>query len=284
MPVPNTPLTTSVGRVASAPANACVANDMVPTTLDTQAPPMSSQWEEPHPGRPFSYQPVGGGNASRGAGQDQGVRAKGDGMAAKGYSPYPTRGSAGLRRPARSGIKAAARPGLLKPLRIQVNKMGGDIRRSVSIRARPKHSRASATTAPIVAENLAPITTEMDLDTTMSKETMVDANLGLPSSINMSGLPTPSSEGSSPRLSMVDFPDHLMGPCAADELRQQHKEMVDSCASSQDEDPYGWEAELSRRVQTVGDCYTLSSPRHKRAGARRSLLHRVFNNWDRERA
>ena len=83
-----------------------------------------------------------------------------------------------------------------------------------------------------------------------------------------------SSEQSSPRLSMTDFSNHLnvafdAGDSDSSELKCFQAQEYHQAAPG--EDPYGWEAELDRKLQ----CSVLE---YRRAGgAKRSLLHRVFS-------
>ncbi|KAK5660884.1 hypothetical protein OQA88_12255 [Cercophora sp. LCS_1] len=84
-----------------------------------------------------------------------------------------------------------------------------------------------------------------------------------------------SSELSSPRLSMTDFSNHLnitfSGEFEAVAVLPSPVSEEYQPTSNPDEDPYGWEAELDKKI-------SCSSVEFRRTGsAKRSLLHRVFS-------
>jgi len=112
--------------------------------------------------------------------------------------------------------------------------------------------------------------------------TPMDADRGMDDASDTDGFSRPislavdtktSSEYSSPCISVTDFSHHLNIDYEATTLARSktHCPREYLRATTPDGDPYGWEAELSKKL-------TCSEVGFRRGGSgRRSLLHRVFS-------
>lgn len=219
-------------------------------------------WEEPHPGQRFSSPPARG---TGDCGGDQihhhhaqiGAHNK-IGMAAK-YSPYYSRpGSFVPRRLLRSRL----RPTSFKGLRIP----------SISCNPCSPGAETPQSSAPMFKRpaSIAFAGTTMDADHMMDDASDTD---GFSRPISLAVDTMTSSEYSSPCISVTDFSHHLnMGYEGAALARSKtHCPREFLRATTPDGDPYGWEAELGKKL-------TCSEVEFRRGGnGRRSLLHRVFS-------
>jgi len=219
-------------------------------------------WEEPHPGQRFSLPPA----RNTGPCCDHHTSVGGlnkIGMAAKGFTPYGNRlrvPGTGNRRLSRSRL----RPMSLKPLRIPTRF------------SRPSHLSVSVST-PVAVNRLkrsasAEFTPPMKLNPASDDGAESD---GISRPLSCAIETIASSELSSPRISMTDFSNHLSiafgedfeTPNSRSGLTRHDYHAVRSTG----EDPYGWEAELNRKL-------TCSAIEFQQAGGmKRGLLQRVFS-------
>lgn len=260
MPIPHTPSATSLDK----PSLVNTENEPVDHVIASAR--QSGEWEEPHPGQRYSYPSKG--KTCCGVGQHLGNGVQGVGMAAKGYSPYPIRGlgvGSGIRRISRPKFRAS-----LRPHKISTNMTIDSL-----------YSNTSSTKPFIEAPLRQPSPAELSKNPLGIEPTFeMDSEKELDGLANdMIGNTTPS-ELSSPRLSMVDFPNHL------DVAMEQAKDYDSMClepivyshdpsvlaSASPEEDRYGWESELGQRY-----CPSATYHYRRTGGAKRSLLHRVFN-------
>ncbi|KAK3386989.1 hypothetical protein B0H63DRAFT_447887 [Podospora didyma] len=261
-------ITSGNSDIDTAMTGESISDDKMQTTTQTPALRRSNEWEEPHPGQRFPLTMAG--NARRGVVDQNCNGGQKIGMAAKGYAPYGDRGRVFPRRLARPRLRAPS----LKPLKIPAS-LG-----EVGMKKSSEHTLQSetASTAPI-------------LNTPMAEEPMIERGVTPASRSSLSEKlsfdkphratinTTSPSEISSPRLSMTDFSNHVNVAFGAEQSDYHSVEFIEPEISSYlvpDEDPYGWEAELQRRYQATGeDCPAFQFRRA--GGAKRSLLHRVFN-------
>ncbi|KAK0626189.1 hypothetical protein B0T14DRAFT_562123 [Immersiella caudata] len=189
------------------------------------------------------------------------------GMAAK-YAPYSSRtGNFGPRRLIRSRL----RPTSFKALRIP------SINRHNQPTSPPPYTPQSnaPSTAPIFKRraSIEFAGTNMEVDTFFEEATDTD---GFSRPLSCAIETVTSSELSSPQISVTDFSNHLNIALEAGRFNPSvaHPGSISReylRASTPDGDPYGWEAELSKKL-------TCSELEYRRAGgARKSLLHRVFS-------
>ncbi|KAK3946274.1 hypothetical protein QBC46DRAFT_402638 [Diplogelasinospora grovesii] len=263
------------------------------TADQTQMPTRNlSEWEEPHPGQRLSYpmhrQEGWGGNEQ----QSVSTGACRSGMAAKGYAPYPNRGGrhagGGTRRLARPRVRTAT----LRPLRIPAKVLEESVVRT------PTSVTSNSTTSSNVPM-LHHQTPQRYSTTDSDSEGQTDSGRG--EQMNLTGENTvgiieamPPSELASSGLYLSDLSNHLNIAFGDREQRAGCCDGVDdpsvACvggpeiyahAVGLDQDLYGWEAELDKKLQMsdAGVCEDyISRFQYRRAGgARRSLLHRVFN-------
>jgi len=253
------------------PAEDSVVDDKTQSSTPRQLPAVRREWEEPHPGHRFSYPPAR--SVGRLVGEHHhhaimGAHAK-LGMAAK-YTPYSSR----VRMPGfgpRRLIRSRLRPTSFKALRLP------SLNRDNDPTSPPPYTPQSSapSTAPIFKR---PASIEfaqktMDIDTTFDETSDTD---GFSRPLSCAIETITSSELSSPRLSMTDFSNHLgialeAGAFNRTGSKPEHDSREYLHVPTPEGDPYGWEAELSKKL-------TCSDLEYRRAGgARRSLLHRVFS-------
>lgn len=272
MPIPHTPSATSLDK---------------PSTVKTENEPVddmelsarrSGEWEEPHPGQRYSY-PVKG-NACCGVVQHLGNGVQGISMAAKGYSPYPIRGfgmGTGIRRISRPKLRPSLRPHKMSTNVMQDGGKPNMTTHSLQSNASSAKPLIEAAVRQPLPVDLAKSPLSIDPVFEMDSEKELD---GLGSDV----MDTTPSESSSPRLSMLDFPNQL-------NVAMEQAKDYDSCNSmclepivyshdpsvlpsaSPEEDRYGWESELGQKY-----CPSAAYHHYRRAGgAKRSLLHRVLH-------
>ncbi|KAK4455627.1 hypothetical protein QBC34DRAFT_374459 [Podospora aff. communis PSN243] len=189
------------------------------------------------------------------------------GMAAK-YSPYSGRtGGFGTRRLIRSRL----RPTSFRALRIP------SINRHNQPTSPPPYTPQSnaPSTAPIFKRpaSIEFTPTNMVIDATFDEATDTD---GCSRPLSCAIETVTSSGLSSPHISVTDFSNHLNialeAGCFDPSVAQPGSISREYLrVATPDGDPYGWEAELSKKL-------TCSELEYGRAGgARKSLLHRVFS-------
>ncbi|KAK4205658.1 hypothetical protein QBC40DRAFT_311930 [Triangularia verruculosa] len=271
VPIPQDPATSSHLHV---PADKTMTGFDEKVRSITSTPRSSAEWEEPHPGKRFPVPAPG--NVSQGVGipqQCSGVHK--NGTAAKGFVPYPTRGwNMGTRRR------------FLRPrvrVKIPANSQDNPIKSNMCCRpqsttssAAPMISPATSPTVPLMDRVASPVYgCETDMGTIRLKDGSMESTLD----------GTLSSKHSSTRRSMTDF-SNFLSPAPTDESDDS------SCMSfepdlspslSPDEDPYGWEAELSKKAAVPDAMACCSSLEYRRAhGGKRSLLQKVLSLGPRE--
>lgn len=226
-----------------------------------------NDWEEPHPGKRFSFPLVGSAGGSAG---DQVMGLYKIGMAAKGYTPYSNRGRAsGPRRLNRPRLRGGAP---LKPLRVTTNfQFSAPVHTSQS---------NSSSDAPILKSSSSDVPTTEYCGRTLEVDlAYADAENRIQRPMSCAIETLTSSELSSPRLSMTDFSNHLNIAFGGGKFDGGEAKCVSPVAYERvtpDQDPYGWEAELNRKF--VASDFCPSAYQYRRAGgAKRSLLHRVFS-------
>ncbi|KAL2193530.1 hypothetical protein P885DRAFT_45272 [Corynascus similis CBS 632.67] len=297
MPMPEDTVATSPDRAPP------VAPEMHVDDHETQAkehsPDMSSDWEEPHPGQRYSIHVVG----NAGTGVAANVNGVGRvGMAAKAYSPYPPRGWT-------TGARRFAPPRIRTPSRLRPSKGPQDDPR-LSIYTTTSSCHNASSTAPMLphAEALKTPTGSSPLCCTLlTKKSTATLCPSATASPDRSACPAPDDDTSSVRLSMADV-SGLLNPglttittSSTDASSYMSLEntttperallRVPSCTDGDrmdlDPDPYGWEAELEKRVVPcvdgavglgVSDCCPVSVVQYHRAGGgKRTLLQRVLS-------
>ena len=252
MPISEDTVTTSPERVSLA----------VP---EEQTLRTSDEWEEPHPGQRYSVTVLG--NARPGATNCNGVGRAG--MAAKAYSPYPTRATPGSNR-------RFAPPRLRTP----------------SLRPHKDTARLSVQTTCSTSSTLpgpqTPAVSPM-YGCAAAATNNNNNNTATPmvAAAGSSAMDLSSSDDSSVRLSMTDFSGFLKPGLTTittnstdassymdiDDSEKHHPRL-----SPDDEpDPYGWEAELEKRVDPPPGDFCPMLQYRRAGGARRSLLQRVLS-------
>ncbi|KAK0705153.1 hypothetical protein B0H67DRAFT_604075 [Lasiosphaeris hirsuta] len=258
--------TTSVGSDHDISMNDSVSEKTQALRLAVTMHEMND-WEEPHPGKRFSF-PLAG-NASGSAG-DQVMGLYKIGMAAKGYTPYPNRGrTPGPRRLNRPRLRGGAP---LKPLRVTTNFQ-------LSVSAHTPQSNSSSDTPILKSSSNKGPTAEYCSKPLEVDPAYVDAENRIQRPVSCAIETLASSELSSPRLSMTDFSNHLNIAFGGGKFDSGEVKCVSPMAYERvtsNEDPYGWEVELNRKF--VASDFCPSAYQYRRAGgAKRSLLHRVFS-------
>ncbi|KAL2264421.1 hypothetical protein VTK26DRAFT_3308 [Humicola hyalothermophila] len=263
MSIPEDTVTTPLG-CASPPtvSGGILESDDDDAQTEGPASRTSPEWEEPHPGKRYLYTVAenvrpGAGNCNQSC--NGGSKT---GMTAKSYAPYPV---AAPRRFARPRIRTPSSRGLKIP-------------RNASHES--KRPRLSLETTQSTASSTAPI---------MGSQTHSDAAAS-PLYGCKSGNVVVRHCHCSSQLSMTDFSGFLKTP--ADPPVAVFRQDSDEASSylsvdvpeppsplphaAVDEDPYGWDAELDRRL-------TYSHHHHHHpGGAKRSLLQRVLSRGPRE--
>ncbi|KAK1761300.1 hypothetical protein QBC47DRAFT_428646 [Echria macrotheca] len=218
-------------------------------------------WEDPHPGQRFSCPPARDPGGCAGEHRVNGGLNK-VGMAAKGFRPYGSRlrvPSSGNRQYSRSRL----RPMSLKPLRIP----------SFTWHFAPMPRRdgpvgATRPERPISLEFVA--TTKRN---SMLNEGTETDSTSRPVSCAIEALT--SSDLASPHISVTDFSNHLN--ITFDDDFDMSGTRLDACprdfqrSGASDEDPYGWEAELNRKLT----CSAVDYQRTRES--KRGILQRVFS-------
>lgn len=288
MPIPEDTVTTHFGS-ASLPAPTLGDRSDSDAQTEKQAWRSSPEWEEPHPGHRYAYTPPG--NVRPGAGNCNSSCNGGSkvGMAAKSYAPYPLPAP---RRFARPRVRTPASRGHKTPS----NNTHENRRLRLSFHA--THSNSSSL-APML-DSHTPSMTRIHLsppgNPIMRRAGASADNVVLS-----------ASESSSLQLSMTDFSGFLKTPSVTTTtatpviihapVLQPDSDDGSSCMSldapdvhvTADEDPYGWDAELNRRLThhhsngDSGDECCAPPLQYRRAGgAKRSLLQRVLSLGPRE--
>ena len=273
------PTTTSLQTHAASPLPPAgsVTDEKTQEPTPEQSPDATSvdKWEEPHPGQRFSLPQAknsgAGGCDHRHPQQHATMGAQNKiGMAAKGYTPYPSRvKSLGF------GTRRFPRP-RLRPTSLRVLRLPAINRHDLSPAPLSRALRSTlGSSAPALKRSASmeftPTTTEVD--STFDGATDTD---GFSRPISCAIETVASSELSSPRLSMTDFSNHLNISFETGEFDVVgNKPGLGSqeCLSvvGTHGDPYGWESELHRKL-------TCSEMEYRRTGGgKRSLLHRVFS-------
>lgn len=297
MPIPDDSVTTSLGCAPPAAPETRADGDEALT--EKQSLRMSGDWEEPHPGQRYSITAVG--SARPGAAANINGVHKG-GMAAKAYSPYPTRGWAtGNRRFAPPRMRAPP----LRRLKIPQDNARLSIYTTSSISTPTSTShmlpRAAATQkAPVAGPPCCPLLNMSSNTATPRPKTPIS--------------PSPTYDHESIRLSMTDFSGFLepspttvtasgtdassymsldTTPTTATMMEKQMQPEDIGGSLVPDPDPYGWDAELEKRIVeppvgvglglcdiAVDDSGAEYCPviQYRRAGGgRRTLLQRVLS-------
>lgn len=238
----------------------------------------SSDWEEPHPGQRYPVPPTG--TASNGFGDSQQCNGTSRTvMAAKVYAPYPERGwVSGSRRFLRPRLRTTA----LKPLKIPATpQQAGSKRASCALVNSNNSSMRPLVQSPAPAPMLERISANAQAVSPMYGCETGNGAVKLPDdSVASSAESALSSKHSSMRFSITDFSGHLAspGPEESDQSSCMSLERDTSPDSiSPDEDPYGWEAELEKKV-AAGDISCCSTFQYRRAGdGKRTLLQKVLS-------
>lgn len=300
MAIPENPVTGSLP--SSTPAAECGQGvDEEKARLSASTPRPSSEWEEPHPGQRYSYTVAV--NARLGVGTTclqhcNGVNRVA--MAAKAYAPYPSRSwpPGAVRRFSRPRLRIQPP----RPLRILAGtptsvSVNSNTSSTAPMLALPKGPQAPATQRASATPAISPMYSYQPAGRVAEAQS--------------------SSEGCSVRLSLTDFSGFLKadagtgaglrtgtaGIAAAaaanedsdgdssfmsldtDSLPYATTRLLPPPLSSPEEvvDPYGWEAELDRKVHaTVRECCACPSLhlRNKAAGGggpKRTLLQKVLS-------
>lgn len=300
MPIPEVTVAASLECVSSeAPAGAVQCDGDLPD--EKQTPVTSTEWEEPHPGQRYVYTVTGSLRPGSGGCNHACNGANRVGMAAKVYTPYPGRGwQAGARRFARPRLRtpslkshkksANCQEGSKEAARLSVHTALGDAPNTAAATAKPISYAASAMSRLCGDEsggNGTAARRRGPAEATAAQQfpmclTMTDFSGFLQSST------TDDSASSSASTVATAVPECDAGAyIAVDDVA------ADPCSSSQlapltpslspDEDPYGWEAELGKRLRSPGggDCF--SGLQYRRAGgSKRTLLQRVLSLSPRE--
>lgn len=254
--------------------------DEKPTQLPSDArQSFSLDWEEPHPGSRFPVpQPPPPENAiilGVGIQKQTCLEVPKVGMAAKGYR-------------SRRFLRPRIRTSSLKPLKIPATAQEAGVR---SVSCFTPQSQASST-RPILSSET--VSTSTMIERTLSASTVspmygCGTEQGVQKLTDDSCESALSSKHSSMRFStLTDFSGHLKLPSPATEDSDASSCMsldVDNTITpsiSPDEDPYGWEAELCRKV-AAGQLECCPNLQYRRAGGgKRSLLQRVLSLGPRE--
>jgi len=277
MPIPEDPETSSS---EDTPMGSMTIDslDEKPTQLASGARrSFSSDWEEPHPGSRFPVPPRPGNATILGAGIQQQIclEVPTVGMAAKGYRN-------------RRFLRPRIRTSSLKPLKIPATAEEAGVR---SVSCCLPQSQAFST-KPIISSET--VSTSATIERTLTARTVstmygCETEKGVQKLTDDSCESTSSSKHSSTRFStLTDFSGHLKLPSPAAEDSDASSCMsfeVDNTITpsiSPDDDPYGWEAELSKKV-AAGRLEFCPNLQYRRAGgAKRSLLQKVLSLGPRE--
>jgi hypothetical protein len=297
MPIPDDSVTAS--PECAPPAAPETRADGDEALTEKQSFPMPGDWEEPHPGQRYSITAVG--SARPGAAANTNGVYKG-GMAAKAYSPYPTRGWAtGNRRFAPTRMRTPA----LRRLKIPQDnaRLSTHTTNSIGTPTSTSHMlpRAAATqNAPVTGPLCCPLSKMSSNTATPRPRTPIS--------------PSPSYDHESIRLSMTDFSGFLepspttvttsgtdassymsldTTPTTATMMEKQMQPEEVGGSLDPDPDPYGWDAELEKRLVVpaagvglgLGDIavddgnaeYCPVIQYRRAGGARRTLLQRVLS-------
>lgn len=237
---------------------------------DGQTPRPSGAWEEPHPGQRHSITVPG--DACPGAAScNLSCNGAGKvGMAAKAYSPYPGRaGPGGARRFAPPRFR---RPASLRPHKIPQHT--GSARLSVDSN--------TASVAPLLARSN-PQTSAVSLTRSRASANGFSPAASDPSSASLSA--SEDSRRYDP-ITMTDFSGFLQSDLTtvattansdASSLMSLDMGTPPLLSPADGPDPYGWEAELDKRLHP-GMRDVCSALHYQRAsGAKRTLLKRVLS-------
>ncbi|KAH6622941.1 hypothetical protein F5144DRAFT_595203 [Chaetomium tenue] len=297
MPIPDDSVTTSPDCAQPAALEALADDDKALT--EKRSFRMSGDWEEPHPGQRYAITVVGSARPGVAANTNGVGKA---GMAAKAYSPYPTRGWAvGNRRFAPPRMRTPA----LRPLKIPQDnaRLSTYTTNSISTPTSTSHMlpRAPATQkAPVASPLCCPLLGRVNSKTASRPGTPIS--------------PAPAYDHESIRLSMTDFSGFLepglttvttssTDACSFMSIdptpttaTMTEKQMLPENAGVRldpDPDPYGWDAELEKRVTVPpaavvglglggidvddGSGYCPVIQYRRAGGGRKTLLQRVLS-------
>lgn len=276
MPIPEDTVTTSPDSPSPAAHEQRTRIDEAPA--EKQTPHPSGEWEEPHPGQRYSITVLE--NARPGVANSNGVGKVG--MAAKAYSPYPARATPGVTR-------RFAPPRLRTPS-TRPTKCAGASRLSV---------QAASDTTPILPRaSLPPPPASHMYDCAAAAGPNASSATNLhPRAADPASMDLSASDASSIRLSMTDFSGFLRPGLTtvtttstdASSFMDIESEKLPRLSPDDEPDPYGWEAELEKRVvlepppassseRSVGVGEFCPMLQFRRAGgAKRTLLQRVLS-------
>ncbi|KAL2126029.1 hypothetical protein VTI74DRAFT_1924 [Chaetomium olivicolor] len=269
MPIHEDTVTASPGCTSPAPENGAGSDGAQAKILTPR-----TSWEEPHPGQRYSISVVGNARPGAANGNHSCNGAGKVGVAAIGYAPYPTRGwAAGA---ARKFAPPRLRTASLRPLKVT-----NESNRQARLSAYTTHNNASSTD-PIARGNC---------------PSSNNHNIKRPA--NSASHLSPSDQRSQKRLSigMTDFSGFLKsGPTTiadSDSISYMSIDVDNEKSPSppprispdDESDPYGWEAELDKRLAPPNGVMGEYCPvlQYRRAGgAKRTLLQRVLSFGPRE--
>ncbi|KAL2160314.1 hypothetical protein VTH06DRAFT_1487 [Thermothelomyces fergusii] len=316
MPIPKDTVATSSSpeRTSPAPFDKPAADERE-AQADDQLSDVPSDWEEPHPGQRYPIAAEEDGTPGVDANTDNGVGRVG--MAAKAYSPYYIRGwTGGGRRFAPPRLRTPSRPRPAKVskdnLRLSTRPASSNDDSNSAAPASPPAPESPNNTRTVSGPLCFPLLHKRGPVTVSSPTTLAPKTGGRPSpdennNHNNNNNYNDDDDASSVHLSMTDFSGFLnpgfttittsssdassfmsIENSAATEKRSPR---VQPCSEGEhvevDPDPYGWEAELEKRVLhqcaagTVGlgmsHCYRMPALQYRRAsGAKRTLLQKVL--------
>ncbi|KAK4155249.1 hypothetical protein C8A00DRAFT_42133 [Chaetomidium leptoderma] len=256
MPIPEDTVTASPDCASPAVPDTHAESDEV--QAEKHSPTLSGGWEEPHPGQRYAVTVLG--NARPGAANcNQSCNGIGKaGMAAKVYSPYPTRGwSAGTRRFAQTRVRTPAHRGL---------------KTHISSTTKPVVAR-SRTQTPAVSRTYGRAGGNNNDDTTHLQTPAADPSrtpVDLSCTVSTNSTNSSSSTDDAGSYMSIDTDKYPL-PIAPDD-----DTMNDDGDGDGAPDPYGWDAELEKRPPGVTElCPVLQ---YRRAGdTKRTLLQRVLS-------
>lgn len=238
-------------------------------------------WEEPHPGIPI---PVDGCQAA--GGNHHGGGCRGD-MAAKSYGPYHRGGRPGV--PSRRYSRPRMRTTALRPLTIPANVPEEPESRSTTLALEGAIISDAPVLGPLSFEAPATSRTEVELDASNNSdgETVPRTSCDDMLMTDLEG--TTSSGLPSPAFYLSDFSNHIGNALEVDQSDMSSLTVYDPefyCQGAREEDPYGWDAELERKLQhgyhlkangPVCTCERHEIPVRRGSGSKKTLFQRVFS-------
>lgn len=275
MLVPEEPVTSDPDH----PMTGAVSNLDQKSSAVVLTPRSSSDWEEPHPGQRCPVPPAG--TASNGLGDSQTCNGapKGIIMAAKAFAPYPKRGWATTS--SRRFLRPRLRTATLKPLKIPATPKEAGVRISYLSTQSNSSSLRPLVQSPAPTPMLERISNTRTVSPMYGCETGKVAVKHADDSGASSAESALSSTHSSMRVSTTDFLGHMPPSSDPEESDRSSCMSLEPDTSpdslSPDEDPYGWESELDRKIAT-GDISCCPTFQYRRAGGgKRSLLQKVLS-------